>query len=202
MAFHDKGGKLAHPLLRTPNTEQGTAKLLCTRKCSSAQDACIAGMRYCAEPASHLCRLAIQTPWEGARACPGLTDTYMQLVRIGPSHTPLSPIPQGCSPGTASLALQCEAHHFCVAGAREGRLPPFPYACTSMRLLKRSRSDTAEVRLGPTLRSILGSRWNLFRPFRASVCSASEGPGKGILCHRECQRQSNFTCRCRHTFEC
>ena len=56
-----------------------------------------------------------------------------------------------------------------------GWLPPFPYGCTTMRLLKRSRSDTAEVRLGPTLRSILGSRSNPFHSLpscRVSACSA------------------------------
>ncbi len=45
-----------------------------------------------------------------------------------------------------------------AAGAARGWLPPFPYGCTSMRLMKRSRSDTGKVLMGPTLQGILGSR--------------------------------------------
>lgn len=46
----------------------------------------------------------------------------------------------------------------CSTGAGRRWLPPLPYSFANVRLLKRSRSDHGEVLMGPTLRSILGSR--------------------------------------------
>ncbi|CAL5229393.1 g12711 [Coccomyxa viridis] len=69
------------------------------------------------------------------------------------SFTPAMLMLAACLLGAAAMQLL-----YREPGATRGWLPPFPYACTSMRLMKRSRSDTREVVMGPTLRGILGSR--------------------------------------------
>ena len=44
------------------------------------------------------------------------------------------------------------------AGAQNGCLPPFPYACTPLRVLGCSRSDDGSLSVGPSLRAVFSSR--------------------------------------------